>query len=148
MFRQLQGSSGTSTDSLNPGFNVDNDYQAALTQTAVKNQYDVSISGGNQGFSYFNSIRYVDDQGLILNSWAKQASMRSNLDFSLSPGFKWSTRFQFNYRKRNNISEGNTINQTFQRKPGVSAIGWAESSHAASSSAFERLNFKLTCRSF
>ncbi|RYY65024.1 MAG: TonB-dependent receptor, partial [Chitinophagaceae bacterium] len=103
-FRQQQGSSGTSTDSLNPGFNVDNDYQDELTQTALKDQYDLSISGGSPGFSYYNSFRFVNDKGLILNSWGRQAFMRSNLDFTISKKVKWSSRFQFNYRKRNNIS--------------------------------------------
>ncbi|WP_165958239.1 SusC/RagA family TonB-linked outer membrane protein [Segetibacter sp. 3557_3] len=115
MFRQLQGSSGGSTDSLNPGFNVDNDYQEALTQLAQKDQYDLSISGGAKNLSYYNSIRFVNDKGLIINSWGKQASIRTNIDFQPSARFKWSNRFQFGYRKRNNINEGNTINQTFQR---------------------------------
>ncbi|HVG16758.1 MAG TPA: SusC/RagA family TonB-linked outer membrane protein [Chitinophagaceae bacterium] len=115
LFRNQQGSSGTSTDSLNPGFNVDNDYQEELTQVALKDQYDLSISGGSPGFSYYNSFRFVNDRGLILNSWGKQAFMRSNLDFTISKNIKWSSRLQFSYKKRNNISEGNTINQTFQR---------------------------------
>lgn len=111
----LNGTSGGSTDSLNPGFNADNDYQAALTRLAQKDQYDVSISGGAKNLNYYNSVRYVNDQGLILNSWAKLLQARTNIDFQASKRFKFSTRFSFGYRNRNNINEGNTINQTFQR---------------------------------
>jgi TonB-linked SusC/RagA family outer membrane protein len=115
LFRNQQGSSGGSTDSLNPGFNADNDYQEAMTQLAKKDQYDVSVSGASKNLSYYNSIRYLDDKGLIVNSWAKQISMRTNIDFQATERFKWSSRFQFAYRKRNNVSEGNSINQMFQR---------------------------------
>lgn len=65
--------------------------------------------------NYYANVRYVNDQGLILNSWGKQIQARTNLDFSPSEKFKFITRYQFGYRKRNNINEGNTINQTFQR---------------------------------
>lgn len=111
----LNGTSGGSTDSLNPGFNADNDYQDALTQTAIKGQYDLGISGGTKTLNYYNSIRFMDDKGLIINSWAKQVQLRSNIDFTPSERFRFSTRFQFGYRYRNDINEGNTINQTFQR---------------------------------
>jgi TonB-linked SusC/RagA family outer membrane protein len=120
LFRNLQsgnlnGTSGGSNDSLNPGFNADNDYQDELTQTAVKGQYDLGVSGGTKTLNYYNSIRYVDDKGLILNSWAKQIQVRSNIDFTPNERFRFSTRFQFGYRFRNDVNEGNTINQTFQR---------------------------------
>ena len=45
LYRNLQGSSGTSNDSLNPSFNADNDYQALLTRTAQKDQVDFGLSG-------------------------------------------------------------------------------------------------------
>jgi TonB-dependent starch-binding outer membrane protein SusC len=119
LFRQKQSpnssSAGTSSDSLNPGFNADNDYQAALTRIAKKDQIDLSVSGGSKNINYYNNIRFVSDRGLILNSWAKQVQLRSNIDFKPSESFRYSARFQFGYRKRNDINEGNTINQTFQR---------------------------------
>jgi len=111
----LNGTSGGSTDSLNPGFNADNDYQNALTRLAQKDQYDLSISGGAKNVNYYNSVRYVNDKGLILNSWAKLLQLRTNIDFQPSTRFKFSTRLSFDYRNRNAINEGNTINQTFQR---------------------------------
>ena len=111
----LNGTAGGSTDSLNPGFNADNDYQDALTRLANKDQYDISLSGGSKNIKYYNSVRYVDDKGLILNSWAKLLQIRTNIDFQASKKIKFSTRFSFGYRDRNNINEGNTINQTFQR---------------------------------
>lgn len=119
LFRQKQSptkaSAGTSADSLNPGFNADNDYQDALTRMAIRDQADFGVSGGSKTLNYYTSLRYVNDRGLILNSWGKQIQARTNLDFKPSSKFRFSTRYQFGYRKRNNINEGNTINQTFQR---------------------------------
>ena len=111
----LNGTSGGSTDSLNPGFNADNDYQNELTRLAQKDQYDLSVSGASKTLNYYNSVRFVNDRGLILNSWAKLLQLRSNIDFQASKRFKFSTRITFGYSNRNNINEGNTINQTFQR---------------------------------
>lgn len=119
LFRQKQSpnssGAGSSTDSLNPGFNADNDYQDALTRVAKRDQVDLGLSGGSKTLNYYTNMRYVNDQGLILNSWGKQVQARTNLDFVPNEKFKFITRYQFGYRKRNNINEGNTINQTFQR---------------------------------
>ncbi len=114
-YRKLQGSSGTSTDSLNPGFNADNDYQDMVSQQAIRHQADLSVSGASKNMNYYTSLQFLDDKGLIVNSWAKTARARINIDYSPSQRFKYGNRMQFSYQKRNNINEGNTFNQLFQR---------------------------------
>ncbi len=119
LFRQLQSpnnaGAGTSADSLNPSFNADNDYQKELTQLADRKEVDLSVSGGAKNLNYYSSLRYVDDKGLIVNSWQKTVQARINIDYQASSKFKFGNRLQFAYNNGNVINEGNTINQTFQR---------------------------------
>jgi TonB-dependent starch-binding outer membrane protein SusC len=115
LYRNEQGSSGTSTDSLNPSFNADNDYQSLLTRIAERNQVDFSVSGANKGMNFYTSIRALDDQGLILNSYAKTLMFRTNVEFTPSTKFRYVGRMQFGYTTGNVIDEGNTIFQAFQR---------------------------------
>jgi len=118
LYRQEQQNSptaGGNTDSLNPSFNADNDYQDVLTRVAQRNQFDFGVSGGAKNMNYFTSVRALDDQGLVVNSYAKSLLFRANIEFSPSTKFKYTSRFQFGYSTGNKIDEGNTIFQAFQR---------------------------------
>lgn len=119
LFRQKQSpnnaNAGFSTDSLNPGFNADNDYQDLITRTANRDIADLSVSGGQKGLDYYSSLRLINDQGLIVNSHYKSVQARININYQASKKFKYSNRIAFNYNTTNNINEGNTINQTLQR---------------------------------
>ncbi|HLI92023.1 MAG TPA: SusC/RagA family TonB-linked outer membrane protein, partial [Puia sp.] len=115
LYRNEQGSSGVSTDSLNPSYNADNDYQSVLTRVANRDQVDFSASGAGKGLNFYTSIRAVDDQGLIYNSYAKTLFFRTNVEFSPNSKFRYFGRMQFGYTTGNVIDEGNTIFQAFQR---------------------------------
>jgi len=118
LYRQEQQNSptaGGNTDSLNPSFNADNDYQDQLTRVAQKDQIDFGVSGGAKNMNYFTSVRALDDQGLVVNSYAKSLLLRANIEFSPTAKFKYTSRFQFGYTTGNKIDEGNTIFQAFQR---------------------------------
>jgi TonB-linked SusC/RagA family outer membrane protein len=105
----------TTNDSLNVVFNSDNDNQSVITQLAKKDILDFGVSGGEKSVQYYSSIRYINDEGLIINSYSKTLQARFNLDYQVSPRFKYSNRLSFGYNTNNNINEGNTINQAFQR---------------------------------
>ncbi len=106
-------------DSTSFSRNSDNDYQALLTQRAVRNQYDVGIMGGSKTLSYFSSLQYLDETGIILTSFNKRFSFRSNIDYTPSKKFSMATRINFSYQDRNNINEGNVLQQALQRPPGM-----------------------------
>lgn len=107
------------TDSTSFSKNSDNDYQALITQLAVRNQVDVSVMGGTKTLNYFNSIQYLDETGVIINSYNKRFNIRTNVEYTPSTKFKMSTRLNFSYQDRNNINEGNVIAQSLQRPPGM-----------------------------
>ena len=115
IYRNEQGSSGVSTDSLNPSYNADNDYQHVLTRIANRDQVDFSASGASKNLNFYTSVRAVDDQGLIYNSYAKTLFFRTNMEFTPSARFRYFGRMQLGYTTGNVIDEGNTIFQAFQR---------------------------------
>jgi len=115
--RSSSGTNPVPADSLNPGYNADNDYQDLLTQTAVRNQGDLSISGGAKGINYYGSFGLIKDKGLIINSWADIARARFNVDFKPNEKFELGTHIQALYQRENRINEGNTLGQAIQRPP-------------------------------
>ncbi|PTS99495.1 TonB-dependent receptor [Pedobacter sp. HMWF019] len=97
--------------------NSDNDYQSLITKTGIRNQVDLGISGGGSKLNYFNSMQYLDDQGIVLASFNKRFTTRTNVLYSPSDKVKLSTRLNFSYQKKNNINEGKVIQQALQRGP-------------------------------
>lgn len=106
-------------DSTSFSKNTDNDYQALITQTAVRDQVDLGIMGGNKTLNYFSSLQYLDETGIVITSYNKRFSFRTNVEYNPSSKFNMSTRLNFSYQNKNNINEGNVIQQSLQRPPGM-----------------------------
>lgn len=104
-------------DSLNPSYNADNDLQSMLTRTARRHQVDLSVSGASDKLNYYTSLGYLDDEGIILNSWAKLVRARINVDYQASERFTYGNRISFSYETENRINEGRVLEQAMQRPP-------------------------------
>jgi len=64
------------------------DWQEQLFRTAPVNNYQLSVSGGNQDVKYFTSLGFFDQAGIIINSYFKRYTMRVNLDANISDKLK------------------------------------------------------------
>jgi TonB-linked SusC/RagA family outer membrane protein len=116
LFRRLRGGSGAPADSLNPSYNADNDYLKIISREyAQRDQSDLSVSGAAKGLNYFSSIRYVNDKGLLLNSYQKSLAARINAEYKVNDKFKFGNRLQLSWRNNNGINESNTVVQALQR---------------------------------
>jgi TonB-linked SusC/RagA family outer membrane protein len=104
-------------DSLNPSRNADNDLQEILTRTAIRHQVDLSVSGANDRFNYYTSLGYLGDEGIVVNSWARLARARVNMDYKASDRFTFGNRMNFSYEKKNFINEGRVLQQAINRPP-------------------------------
>ncbi|HYG37743.1 MAG TPA: TonB-dependent receptor [Cytophagales bacterium] len=104
-------------DSLNPSYNADNDLQSMLTRTARRHQVDFSVSGASDKLNYYTSIGYLDDEGIIINSWAKLIRARINIDYKASKRFTYGNRISFSHETENRINEGRVLEQAMQRPP-------------------------------
>ena len=106
-------------DSTSFSRNSDNDYQDLITQTAIRNQIDVSVRGGGKNINYYNSLQYLDETGIIINSYNKRFTLRTNLEYKPASRLTMMSRLNFSYQTKNNINEGNVIQQSLQRPPGM-----------------------------
>lgn len=112
----LSGTQGSFTDSLNPSFNSDNDYQALLLgNTADRNDLKMSVSGGQKLLTYYGSLNYIDDKGIALNTWNKSIQSRVNTEFQFSPKLKYSNNLSFYWSFGNFTSINNSLRPVFDR---------------------------------
>ncbi|HEY0677812.1 MAG TPA: SusC/RagA family TonB-linked outer membrane protein, partial [Chitinophagaceae bacterium] len=112
----LNGTQGTFTDSLNPSFNADNDYQKLLLgNRGNRDDVKMSISGGQKAVTYYGSMNYINDEGIALNTWNKSFQSRINTEFQASPRFKYSTNLSFFWSFGNFTSINNSLRPVFDR---------------------------------
>ncbi|MFY0654584.1 MAG: TonB-dependent receptor, partial [Cyclobacteriaceae bacterium] len=62
--------------------NIDTDWQDALFQSGVMQNYSLGVSGGTENSSYMISAGYVDQEGIITNTGFNRFNLRANSDFT------------------------------------------------------------------
>lgn len=67
--------------------NVNTDWQRVSTQTGVRQNYQATLSGGNESMKFYIGGNYIDNKGLIQNQDNKTYRLRTNLDFKLGSKF-------------------------------------------------------------
>jgi len=120
-YRKIQngnigGSAGGFTDSLNPSFNSDNDYQELLLgNRGDRDDIKMSVSGGQKTLNYYGSLNYINDKGIALNTWNKSVQSRINTEFQASPRFKYTNNLSFYWSYGNFTSINNSLRPVFDR---------------------------------
>ena len=104
-------------DSLGISTNANNDYQDMITQTGKRAQLDLSVSGGSEKLKYFTSLGFLNETGIVLNSYNKRLGGRINADYQANDKLKFTSRVTFSYQNTNRINEGKVIQQAMQRPP-------------------------------
>jgi TonB-dependent starch-binding outer membrane protein SusC len=67
------------TDSLNPAFNNNTNWQEIFYQTAFIKNADLGLSGGGENSSYRFSVGYYDEEGIIKGTGFSRYTARLNL---------------------------------------------------------------------
>src|ERR1700744_3951157 len=124
-YRRVEnGGAGTGAavnpDSVSTFDNKDNDYQDLLFRTSNKDNINLTFSGGKGGLLYYGSLNYVNDQSIVINSYARSFTSLLNIDYQATDQFKITNHVSVNYITGNQIDVGNTAVQVFQRNPWVS----------------------------
>ncbi|MDR2627915.1 MAG: TonB-dependent receptor, partial [Dysgonamonadaceae bacterium] len=114
-------------DSTAYRINSDNDYQDLISRIAMRNQVDLSLSGGTKQLKYRGSVQYLSDQGIIISSYSNRLSGRFNMTYQASKNLKVTTNLNFYTTDRNNINEGNVI-YTVMRRPANLALYYPDGS--------------------
>lgn len=86
---------------------VNTDWQDEIFRTAAIQQYDLSVSGGTDRVSYYTSVSYSNQDGVIENSAFKRISARSNLSVKLNKHISFDFDIAPSYSVKNKVSESN-----------------------------------------
>lgn len=75
------------TDSLNPAFNNNVDYQGLFYQTGVTQKYNVSMRGGSEESNYRISAGIDDTKGVIINTGFSRFTLNASLNSKIGKAF-------------------------------------------------------------
>lgn len=86
----------------------DTDWRKEMSHSggAYVQNADVSMSGGSDQISYYNSINYFDQSSIVKNSDFKRVTFTNKLDVKATDKFRFGTNLQFSYSKISTLSNG------------------------------------------
>ena len=99
------------------------DWQDVMSQTGFRQSYNLSISGGADAAHYNFSIGYLDNKGIIINSWNKRLNMRMNIDANITKWLKTGFSMNFNTSKGNGGGNMMSIARTIPTMDYIDAAG-------------------------
>ncbi len=92
-----------------------------LTRNAPMMNHNLSVSGGSIDKSrYFMSVGYFDQQGILIENFAKRYSMRVNTEFNVFNRVRIGENLQLLYQQDNRITnnnEGAEIAESYRNQP-------------------------------
>ncbi len=74
-------------------------YAREIFRTAVTQNYDLSVSGGNENTTFLASFRYQNDQGVLKKSMSETYNWRLKVDTKIKKWLDVGLNFYGNYRK-------------------------------------------------
>jgi len=92
----------------NPASLPTTDWQDAIFRSALMNNYNISVSGGNEKARSFLSFGYTNQDGIIQRSNYERFTSRINLDYDVSRKFKLGVNLNFSFDKNRNPTTQNT----------------------------------------
>nr|WP_068887220.1 SusC/RagA family TonB-linked outer membrane protein [Pedobacter panaciterrae] len=104
------------TDSLNPAFNNNNDYQQLFYQAGAVHNYDISASGGSEAVNYRIGAGLYDEKGVVINTGYKRYSLNSNVGIIFSKKLELLTSIRASTGKRLN-GKGSGYRDVFTVSP-------------------------------
>jgi TonB-linked SusC/RagA family outer membrane protein len=76
------------SDSLNPAFNNNVDYQGMFYRTGVTQKYNLSMRGGSEVSNYRVALGYDNAEGVVQNSGFKRYTFASNINSKVGKSFE------------------------------------------------------------
>ncbi|MFT4849778.1 MAG: TonB-linked SusC/RagA family outer membrane protein [Sediminicola sp.] len=94
-----------------PSTYPDNDFFDLIMNNAPIYNADVSVAGASDNVSYYNSLNYFKQEGIVISSGIEKYIFRSNVDIKLGDKLKTGVRLNYSRIKRDNgvVSFGNAF---------------------------------------
>jgi len=101
------------SNKVNEIFNGGTNWQEELyNRDALMNNHDISFSGGDPNTKYRVSLSYMNQPGVLINSYFKNYGGRINLDQNVDDRFKTGLRMSYNYSDDRYLANGTGFNET------------------------------------
>lgn len=92
-------------------------YQDLLLQNGTQQKYQLSINGGNTAVKYNFAANYYKEEGIVPDDIFNRMTLRSNLDFTLSPRITAGTSIQLSYTLKSQKSNPSALSYAFNGNP-------------------------------
>lgn len=99
----------------------------AVTQKALIQNYNVSVSGGTPVVKYFISGNYLDQEGVVKNNGLKRFSLRANLDVNITEKLRFGLNLNPS-RTEQNRSADDPNGAGFSAYSTITSTYWADPS--------------------
>jgi TonB-dependent starch-binding outer membrane protein SusC len=82
-----------------PGWAADTRWYDEITRSAPIQNYDLSMSGGNQDAKFYIGLNYFDQQGVVLENFTKRFAVRANSEFKIKDRVTVGENITVSYRQ-------------------------------------------------
>lgn len=97
------------------------DWLDEIFDPAPQQNYQLGVSGGNEGGRYAFSVGHFNQESMLLYNGFKRSTMRANTEFTIKKNFRLGENLQVLYAKRQgtygNQSEGNEVSMAYRMQP-------------------------------
>lgn len=107
-------------------FGEGTDWQDELFRNAMMTSHNLSISGGNDKFTYAFSGGYLDQNGIAIGSGYKRQTLRGNIDAQIKKWLKGGINFSLADSKQETLSNSYSIILTALRSQPTVAVRSAD----------------------
>uniref|UniRef100_UPI004047A9F0 SusC/RagA family TonB-linked outer membrane protein n=1 Tax=Mariniflexile sp. TaxID=1979402 RepID=UPI004047A9F0 len=93
------------------------DLEDLITRTAVRNQFNVALSGGGEKSSFYWNTGFLNEEGVVVNTSYKRINSLLKLDLTPSKNFKAGTKLNLTFEDQFGLDEGQVFAQMVERIP-------------------------------
>lgn len=105
------------TDSTSIQYQISNNMHDLLTRTGVRDQINVSLSGGSNKARFYWNTGYLQEEGIVLKSSYNRINSKLKLDLEISKRLNGSTALNLSYELGRGLNEGFVFQQMAERIP-------------------------------
>ena len=93
------------------------DWQDLAYRNSLRQEYNVSVNGGNDRSSFYASLGYLNDEGIIVNSDYERLSARIRADYKVKKWLKLGANVAYNHSMQHSIpnqsTQANSMNMMY-----------------------------------
>ncbi len=104
-----------SADSTSLLYQISNDLNSLVTRTGVRDQVNVSLSGGTNRTRFYWNTGYLNENGIVLNSSYSRITSKLKLDLEINKRMNGGTALNLSYELTKGLNEGAVFQQIAER---------------------------------